>query len=99
MPVVGAFKHALVSDGTGLNVDNSDPRGCPLWVKSGHLRCKKAVQLGMSALGQKRTCAVRYDVTRSRRQLVPGLTTEETDQILTSTEFSVPKQGISEKSC
>ena len=23
MPVVGGFKHALVSDGTGLNVDNS----------------------------------------------------------------------------
>src|SRR5262245_17478450 len=32
MPVVGGFKHALVSDGTGLNVDNSTPRGCPLWV-------------------------------------------------------------------
>jgi hypothetical protein len=26
MPVVGGFKHALVSDGTGLNVDNSTPR-------------------------------------------------------------------------
>src|SRR5215467_8388538 len=25
MPVVGGFKHALVSDGTGLNVDNSAP--------------------------------------------------------------------------
>ena len=25
MPVVGGFKHALVSDGTGLNVDNSIP--------------------------------------------------------------------------
>src|SRR5262249_21245263 len=25
MPVVGGFKHALVSDGTGLNVDNSPP--------------------------------------------------------------------------
>jgi hypothetical protein len=25
MPVVGGFKHALVSDGTGLTVDNSTP--------------------------------------------------------------------------
>jgi hypothetical protein len=25
MPVVGGFKHALESDGTGLNVDNSIP--------------------------------------------------------------------------
>jgi hypothetical protein len=25
MPFVGGFKHALVSDGTGLNVDNSTP--------------------------------------------------------------------------
>jgi hypothetical protein len=25
MPVVGGFKHALVSYGTGLNVDNSTP--------------------------------------------------------------------------
>src|SRR6478609_7409248 len=31
MPVVGGFKHALVSDGMGLNVDNSTPRGCPLY--------------------------------------------------------------------
>src|SRR5215467_1491286 len=32
MPVVGGFKHALVSDETGLNGDNSIPSGCPLWV-------------------------------------------------------------------
>src|SRR5262245_56152752 len=45
MLVVGGFKHALVSDGTGLNVDNSTPRGCPLWVVSGHLQCKRACPL------------------------------------------------------
>jgi len=45
MPVVGGFKHALVSDGTGLNVDYSTPRGCPLWVKSRHMQCTGAFLL------------------------------------------------------
>jgi hypothetical protein len=31
MPVVGGFKHALVSDGTGLNVDNSPPADVRYW--------------------------------------------------------------------
>ena len=50
MPVVDGFKHALVSDGTGLNVDNSTPRGCPLWVISRHVqrtsRCPLSAKSG-----------------------------------------------------
>ena len=34
MPVVGGFKHALVSDGTGLNFDSSVPREWPPWSKA-----------------------------------------------------------------
>jgi hypothetical protein len=36
---------------------NALPVQCPLWVISGHLQCKKAVQLGMSALCHKHTFA------------------------------------------
>jgi hypothetical protein len=39
MPVVGGFKHALVSDGTGLNVDNSAPAGVRFTLESGHVQC------------------------------------------------------------
>ena len=40
MPVVGGFKHALVSDGTGLNVENSTLRGCPLGVATEVKTCR-----------------------------------------------------------
>jgi hypothetical protein len=48
MPVVGGFKHALVSDGTGLNVDNSTTRMSAMGQKQTY-----AAPNGMSALPPK----------------------------------------------
>jgi hypothetical protein len=63
--------------GQKQNVQRTSP--CPLWVISRHVQCTNpcplysqkqtcAVQLGMSAMGQKRTSAV-YSITSSARPI------------------------------
>src|SRR5690242_3311704 len=58
--------------------DRADRTQCPLWVKSGHMQCINprplyprkqtcALQLVMSAKGQKRTCALRLTVPATGR--------------------------------
>jgi hypothetical protein len=49
MPVVGGFKHALVSDGTGLNVDNSTPADVRYGSKADMCSAARDVRFGPKA--------------------------------------------------
>jgi hypothetical protein len=87
MPVVGGYKHALVSDGTGLNVDNSPPAD----VRYGSLADKpslgqnsalsaivqkrtNAATIGLSAKCQKPTCVIAVVIFAKRHRWTLGNT-------------------------